>query len=110
VIGQANNALLYPGLGLGTIVVQAQNISDGMLMAAAQTVARRVDAHLPGASLLPQVENLREVSAEVAVEVARTAQAEGSARLELDDIVQQVQDAMWQPIYPQIQIERREAH
>ena len=103
-IGQANNALLYPRLGLGTIVSRARLISVGMFMAAAQTVARFVDAHLPGASLLPQVEDLRSVSAAVAVEVARTALAEGLARVELNDVVQQVQDAMWQPVYPQLHV------
>ncbi|HEY4384114.1 MAG TPA: NAD-dependent malic enzyme [Ktedonobacteraceae bacterium] len=109
VIGQANNALLYPGLGLGTIVAQARHVSDGMLMAAARAVAGLVDARLPGASVLPHVENLREVSATVAVEVAKTAAAEGLARVQLTDVVQQVQDNMWQPMYPQIHA-RQEAH
>jgi malate dehydrogenase (oxaloacetate-decarboxylating) len=79
-----------------------------MLMAAAQRVADLVDAHLSGASLLPQVENLREVSAAVAVEVARTAQSEGLARVELNDILQQIQDSMWLPSYRQFLIEGRE--
>ena len=104
VIGQANNALLYPGLGLGTIVSRARQVSDGMFMAAAKAVASLVDARLPGASLLPHVENLRAVSATVAVEVARTAAAEGLARAQLTNVVQQVQDAMWQPGYPQLLI------
>ncbi len=102
-IGQANNALLYPGLGLGAIVARACHISDGMFLAAARAVAGLVDVHLPGASLLPHVENLRVVSATVAVEVAKTAEAEGLARVQLTDVVQQVQDAMWQPVYPQLQ-------
>jgi malate dehydrogenase (oxaloacetate-decarboxylating) len=105
-IGQANNALLYPGLGLGTIVVQARQISDSMFMAAARAVAGLVDARLPGASLLPHVENLRIVSATVAVEVAKTAAAEGLARVQLTDVVQQVQNAMWQPVYPQLLIKQ----
>jgi malate dehydrogenase (oxaloacetate-decarboxylating) len=92
-IGQANNALLYPGLGLGTIVARARQISDGMFMAAARAVASLVDVHQPGASVLPHVENLREVSATVAVEVAKTAAAEGLARVPLTDVVQQVQNA-----------------
>ena len=102
-IGQANNALLYPGLGLGTIVARARRISDSMFMAAARAVASLVDVHLPGASLLPHVENLRAVSATVAVEVAQTAAAEGLARTTLTNVVQQVQEAMWQPVYTQIQ-------
>jgi len=105
-IGQANNALLYPGLGLGTIVARARGVSDGMLMAAARAVASLVNPTQPGASLLPLVENLRAVSATVAVEVAKTAAAEGLARAQLTDVVQQVRDAMWQPVYPQLLIKQ----
>jgi malate dehydrogenase (oxaloacetate-decarboxylating) len=99
VIGQANNALLYPGLGLGTIVSRARRVSDGMLQAAAEAVGGLVDVSTPGASLLPQVDNLREVSATVAVAVAKQAAQEHLARVDLHDPVQQVQDAMWQPEY-----------
>ncbi|BCL77955.1 putative NAD-dependent malic enzyme 3 [Ktedonobacteria bacterium brp13] len=105
-IGQANNALLYPGLGLGTIVARARKVSDGMFTAAAKTVAEQVNTKQPGASLLPHVENLRAVSATVAVEVAKAAAAEGLARAHLTDVVQQVQDTMWQPVYPQIKIKQ----
>jgi malate dehydrogenase (oxaloacetate-decarboxylating) len=101
-IGQANNALLYPGLGLGTIVSRARLISDSMFMAAARAVGGLVDPKQPGASLLPLVQNLRAVSATVAVEVAKMAATEGLARAPLGDIVQQVQDAMWQPEYPEL--------
>jgi malate dehydrogenase (oxaloacetate-decarboxylating) len=99
VIGQANNALLYPGLGLGAIVSRARRISDGMFSAAAEAVVGLVDPHTPGASLLPQVDNLREVSATVAVAVADRAAKDGLARAELHDTVRQVHDAMWQPVY-----------
>jgi malate dehydrogenase (oxaloacetate-decarboxylating) len=102
VIGQANNALLYPGLGLGTIVARARQVSDGMFTAAAKAVADQVDAKQPGASLLPHVDNLRSVSATVAVEVAKTAASEKLARVELTNVIQQVQDAMWQPEYPEL--------
>jgi malate dehydrogenase (oxaloacetate-decarboxylating) len=99
VIGQANNALLYPGLGLGAIVSRARRISDGMLQAAADAVGGMVDVSIPGASLLPQVDNLREVSATVAVAVAEQAAKESLARANLRDPVRQVQGAMWQPEY-----------
>ncbi len=102
VIGQANNALLYPGLGLGTTVARARQVSDGMFTAAAKAVADQVDAKQPGASLLPHVDNLRAVSATVAVEVAKTAASEKLARVELTNVIQQVQDAMWQPEYPEL--------
>ncbi|MGI5240561.1 NAD-dependent malic enzyme [Dactylosporangium sp. CA-139066] len=98
-IGQANNALLYPGLGLGAIVARARRVSDGMLAAAADAVAGLVDVSARGASLLPLVEDLRTVSATVAVAVAQQAAAEGLARAEVSSAVQQVQDAMWQPVY-----------
>jgi malate dehydrogenase (oxaloacetate-decarboxylating) len=98
-IGQANNALLYPGLGLGAIVARAQRISDGMFHAAADAVAGLVDVSTPGASLLPHVENLRQVSATVATAVANQAASEGLARTKPTDTARQVQDAMWQPEY-----------
>ena len=99
VIGHANNAILYPGLGLGAIVSRARRISDGMFAAAANAVSSLVAARLPGASLLPHVDNLRSVSMTVALAVAETAVQEGLAGIELSDIVRQVQDAMWQPEY-----------
>ncbi|ETK34220.1 NAD-dependent malic enzyme [Microbispora sp. ATCC PTA-5024] len=98
-IGQANNALLYPGLGLGVIVSRARRVSDGMLHAAAGAVAGMVDVSAPGASLLPQVDDLREVSATVATAVAEQAAREGLARADLKDPARQVRDAMWRPVY-----------
>ena len=101
-IGQGNNALLYPGLGLGVIVSGASRVTDGMLLAAARAVAGQVDPTEPGASLLPPVENLRASSATVAVAVARQAQADGVATASHDNLVQAVQDAMWQPAYGEL--------
>lgn len=98
-IGQANNALLYPGLGLGAIVARARRISDGMFEAAAEAAAGLVDVSSQGASLLPLVENLRAASATVAVAVAERADQEGLAQAKLTDPVQQVQDAIWQAAY-----------
>jgi malate dehydrogenase (oxaloacetate-decarboxylating) len=98
-IGQANNALLYPGLGLGAIVARARRVSNGMLRAAAEAVGRLVDVSTPGASLLPQVDDLREVSATVAVAVAEQAATENLARADLHGPKQQVDAAMWQPRY-----------
>ena len=103
-IGQGNNALLYPGLGLGVIVSGASRVTDGMLLAAAQAVASQVDPTNPGASLLPPVENLRASSATVAVAVARQAEADGVATSSHDNLIQAVQDAMWQPVYPEIEV------
>ena len=99
-IGQGNNALLYPGLGLGVIVSGARHVTDGMLLAAAQAVAGQVNPQELGASLLPPVDNLRASSATVAVAVAKQAVAEGVATRQHDNWVQAVQDAMWQTAYP----------
>src|ERR1700730_1658153 len=70
VIGQVNNSMLYPGLGLGAIVSRARRMSDGMFVAAASAVSRLVAVRQPGASLLPHVDDLRIVSLTVAVAVA----------------------------------------
>ena len=99
--GQANNALVYPGLGLGTIVSGASKVTDGMLHAAAEAVAGQVDVSEPGAALLPAVENLRASSATSAIAVVKAANADGVAgKKKVDNQVQAVQDAMWQPVYP----------
>jgi malate dehydrogenase (oxaloacetate-decarboxylating) len=97
--GQANNALVYPGLGLGTIVSGSSKVTDGMLHAAAEAVAGQVDVSEPGAALLPAVENLRASSATSAVAVVKAANADGVTGKKIDNTVQAVQDAMWQPIY-----------
>jgi malate dehydrogenase (oxaloacetate-decarboxylating) len=102
-IAQANNALVFPGLGLGVAVARARRVSDRMLTAAADAVAGLSDATTPGAALLPPVDNLRQVSATVAVAVARAAVAEGLAEVALDDPIQQVHQAMWQPEYPPVE-------
>jgi malate dehydrogenase (oxaloacetate-decarboxylating) len=103
VIGQVNNAMLYPGLCLGAIVSRARRISGSMFAAAANAVSSLVAVRLPGASLLPHVDDLRKVSLTVAVAVAEAAVLDGLAGVALDDIVQQVGDAMWEPEYRQIQ-------
>ncbi|MFK0106004.1 NAD-dependent malic enzyme [Streptomyces sp. NPDC091217] len=98
-IGQANNALLYPGLGLGTIVSGASQVTPGMLIAAAQAVADQVDPSGPGASLLPPVDNLRESSAITATAVVKAALDDGVATSKPIDIAEAVREAMWQPAY-----------
>jgi malate dehydrogenase (oxaloacetate-decarboxylating) len=102
-IAQANNALVFPGLGLGVAVVGARRVSDRMLAAAADAVASLSDASTRGAPLLPPVDNLREVSATVAVAVAAAAVADDLAEVALDDPIQQVHQAMWQPEYPRVE-------
>jgi malate dehydrogenase (oxaloacetate-decarboxylating) len=99
-IGQGNNALVYPGLGLGTIVSGAKHVTDGMLLAAAEAVAGQIDPSAHGAAILPDVEDLRASSAIVAVAVATAAVTDGVATNFPDNLVQAVQDAMWEPVYP----------
>ena len=102
-VAQVNNAMLYPGLCLGAIVSQASRMSDDMFAAAASAVSSLVTVRQPGASLLPQMDDLRSVSMTVATAVAEAADAGGVAGVKFSDIVQQVQDAMWQPEYRRIQ-------
>ncbi|MGW3864480.1 NAD-dependent malic enzyme [Streptomyces sp. NPDC005047] len=98
-IGQANNALLYPGLGLGTIVSGAAQVTDSMLRAAAAAVAGQVDASEPGAALLPPVEDLWESSARTAAAVAEAAVEAGVAHNRPSDLRRAVRDRMWEPSY-----------
>lgn len=99
-IGQANNALIFPGLGLGVIAARARRVTDGMLLAAARAVADLVDISAPGAPLLPRVADLRDTSVAVAAAVARAAEAEGVASATLGaDLAGQLRALMWEPRY-----------
>lgn len=98
-IGQANNMLVYPGLGLGTIVAKAKVLSDGMISAAAHALGGMVDASQPGAPVLPPVSRLSEMSFRVAVAVAKQAIAEGLNQVEIDDVEAAVKAAQWTPEY-----------
>ena len=102
-IGQSNNAFVFPGLGLGAIVAKAEVISKGMFAAAAYAVASMSDTNKPGASLLPSIEKLHEVSKYVAVEVAYAAINEGIARAEdIQDVETAIEEAMWKAEYKEI--------
>ncbi len=103
VIAQSNNALIFPGLGLGVSVCHANRISEGMIAAAAEALAGLVNAWRPGAPLLPGISDLRLVSATVAIAVAERAAEEGVAEQPLADPIQQVYERMWQPRYPEIE-------
>jgi malate dehydrogenase (oxaloacetate-decarboxylating) len=103
-IGQANNALIYPGIGLGTIVASASTVTDRMLLAASHALASLVDASRPGAGLLPEIANLRKTSVTVAAGVASEAIADGVAAAELEDPMQAMRDAMWNADYSPMQL------
>jgi malate dehydrogenase (oxaloacetate-decarboxylating) len=104
-IAQANNALVFPGLGLGVTVARARRITDPLIAAAADAVARLSDAATPGSSLLPAVDDLGRVSAAVGIAVARAAVDEGLAQVPVTNPIQQVHEAMWRPEYPRVEIE-----
>ena len=99
-IAQSNNALVFPGLGLGVAVVRARRITDAMIAAAADAVAAFANPTGPGAALLPPVTDLRTVSAAVAIAVAQAAEEHGLAEQPLTDPVRQIHQAMWRPEYP----------
>jgi malate dehydrogenase (oxaloacetate-decarboxylating) len=98
-IGQANNFLVYPGIGLGTIVSRARVVTPAMLRAAAEAVAAMVETGEPGAALLPDVSDIRVASAKVAEAVVRAAVRDGVATVEPADVTDAVHRAMWQVAY-----------
>jgi malate dehydrogenase (oxaloacetate-decarboxylating) len=99
-IGQANNAFVFPGLGLGAALVGAIQVTDGMLIAAAEAISAQVDTSIEGAPLLPEVDALHATSVAVAVAVGRAAIAEGVARWALPEPAEEAAEAaMWRPEY-----------
>ncbi|WP_322857661.1 NAD-dependent malic enzyme [Mycobacterium shigaense] len=98
-IGQANNVLVFPGLGLGIIVAGANRLTPGMLHAAAKSVARQANPTNAGDPLLPDVENLYAVSKAVAEAVYHAAVADGVATEHHDDVGRAVAAAKWAPTY-----------
>jgi malate dehydrogenase (oxaloacetate-decarboxylating) len=97
-IGQANNALIFPGLGLGALVSRARRITDHMIASAARAVAELTDSAAPGAALLPPIDDLRTTSARVAHAVALAAVHDGVAE-QAGITAESVQAAMWKPQY-----------
>ena len=108
-IGQANNALVFPGVGLGAIVAEAREVTDGMFAAAADRLAiEAMEARAtraPGDALYPPIGDLRRVTAAVAAAVVREAREAGVAGRVLPDaqIEGAVAAAMWSPAYPQME-------
>ncbi len=103
-IAQANNALIFPGLGLGVAACQATKVTDRMIAAAAEALAARVNTYRPGAALLPAMSELRPVSSHVALAVAAAAAEEGVARRPLTDPINEIYTRMWQPQYPPVEV------
>ncbi|MGO2925873.1 malolactic enzyme [Pseudolactococcus laudensis] len=98
-IGQANNALIYPGLGLGMLASEASLLTDEMIGAAAHSLSGMVDLNQPGAPVLPPFQYVADVSIKVAEAVAKMAQKQGLAQAEETDMSKAVQDLKWYPEY-----------
>ncbi|HEY3994441.1 MAG TPA: NAD-dependent malic enzyme [Mycobacterium sp.] len=98
-IGQANNVLVFPGIGLGIIVARARLLTKAMLQAAAKAVVLQASPKEYGDSLLPDVQNLRSISTAVAEAVYHAAVDDQVATTTHDDVRQAVLDTMWTPIY-----------
>ena len=98
-IGQANNALIYPGLGLGMLASEASLLTDEMIGAAAHSLSGLVDLNQPGAPVLPPFEYVADVSIKVAEAVANKAKEQGLAQSEETDMAKAVQNLKWYPTY-----------
>lgn len=99
IIGQANNALIYPGLGLGVLASEASLLTDEMIGAAAHSLSGITDITKPGAPVLPPFKYVADVSIKVAEAVAKKAQEQGLARAEEKDMAKAVRDFKWFPEY-----------
>lgn len=99
VIGQANNALIYPGLGLGMLASEASLLTDEMIGAAARALGGIIDMKKPGAPVLPPFKYVAEVSIKVAEAVAKKAQEQGLARCKEKDMSKAVRELKWYPEY-----------
>ena len=96
-VSQCNNALIFPGLGLGIISCQAERVTSGMLDAATMELANSTD---DDTRLLPEISQLQEVSKNIGVAVARQAILEGVARIREDgDVMNLVKSNIWEPAY-----------
>lgn len=99
IIGQANNALIYPGLGLGVLASEASLLTDEMIGAAAHSLSGITDITKPGAPVLPPFKYVADVSIKVAEAVAKKAQEQGLARAQKKDMAKAVRDFKWIPKY-----------
>ena len=99
VIGQANNALIYPGLGLGMLASEASLLTDEMIGAAAHSLSGIVNPGEPGAPVLPPFKYVADVSIKVAEAVAKKAQEQGLARAQETDMAKAVRNLKWYPEY-----------
>ena len=98
-IGQANNALIYPGLGLGVLASKARLLTDQMISLAAHSLGGIVDTTQPGAAVLPPVSRITEFSERIAIGVAQEALRQGLNREPVSDVQAAVRALKWTPTY-----------
>ena len=98
-IGQANNALIYPGVGFGALAAQAKLLNDEMIAAAAHALSGIVDPDQPGAAVLPPVEKLADFSKRVAITVAQSAIDQDLAGEGITDAQTAVEKMTWEAKY-----------
>ena len=99
IIGQANNALIYPGLGLGSISVNASLVTDEMISSAAHSLGEFLEINVEGAAVLPPVSKLTQFSETVAAAVAECAVKQGLNRGQTKDVKKAVKSVIWKPVY-----------
>ncbi|KAI0684678.1 hypothetical protein BC835DRAFT_1388565 [Cytidiella melzeri] len=102
IIGECNNALIYPGLGFGSMITNARTMTDTMIIAGTRRLASLAPAlRDPDLPLLPDFADAPKVNYEVAVAVAEQAIEEGSARVgwKKEEVRERVKEAQWQPVY-----------
>ena len=99
IIGQANNALIYPGLGLGSISVNASLVIDEIISSAAHSLGEFLEINVEGAAVLPPVSKLTQFSETVAAAVAECAVKQGLNRVQTNDVKKAVKSVIWKPVY-----------
>lgn len=108
-IGQCNNALIFPGVGLGLICAQAKYVPNDVFLVAARVLSE-FDKRLPGyeAMLFPNLEHVQEVSTAIAIAVAEKVIQAGLSAIDLKptEVAAKVKESMWKPVYPKLQLEK----
>lgn len=98
-IGQANNALIYPGLGLGIIATKSKIVNDKIISAAAHSLGGIIDTTKPGAAVLPPVSKLTEFSETVALAVGQSVLDQKLNTESLNNLKEAIKNTKWIPEY-----------
>ncbi|UZJ56898.1 hypothetical protein CBS101457_006218 [Exobasidium rhododendri] len=106
VVAELNNALIFPALGLGTILSKAGKLTDSMIVAGVEALSSLSPSlQDPDAGLLPDLEHVRSVSVKIAAAVMKQAKEEGQAKAEWpeNDLEAFILERMWKPVYRPLQ-------